>query len=350
MTNRRTPSRRSLCAAFLTAFAALAPGCRSDERTPVVLYSPHGRDLLTLVERTYEAKNPNVDVRWLDMGSQDVYDRVRAEKANPRADVWFGGPNLVFANGARDGLLEPFEPSWAASVPPQSRHPQKLYFGVYRTPVVIVYNNAAVPAAEAPRDWDDLLDPRWKGKILIRDPLASGTMRAVWGAILERSIERTGSIESGLEWLRGLDAQTKEYVFNPSILLEKLVRREGLVTVWDLPDTLFESARGPLGYTFPASGTPVIDDAVGLVRGAKHPGEARAFIEWLGSPEAQKLAAEKTYRLPARTDIPAQELPEWAREVEKVLVPAKIDWERIGREGPGWMSRWDREVRGKGKR
>ena len=64
--------------------------------------SPWRRDLLTLVEKTYEAKHPELDVRWLDMGSQDVYDRIRAEKANPGADVWFGGPNLVFASGARE--------------------------------------------------------------------------------------------------------------------------------------------------------------------------------------------------------------------------------------------------------
>jgi iron(III) transport system substrate-binding protein len=335
--------------ALIALFAAFGGACRRDARTPIVLYSPHGRDLLTLVERTYESLHPDVDVRWLDMGSQDVYDRVRAEKSNPRGDVWYGGPNLVFANGARDGLLEPFEPGWAASIPPESRHPARLYFGLYRTPVVIVYNSAAVTAAEAPKDWDDLLDPRWKKKILIRDPLASGTMRAVWGTILERSLGETGRVESGLEWLRRLDAQTKEYVFNPSILLEKIVRREGLITVWDLPDTLFEMRRGPLAYTFPRSGTPVIDDAVGLVRGAPHAAAAKELIEWLGSAAAQKLAAEKAFRLPARTDLRDDSLPEWARGVEKELVPAKVDWERIGREGPAWMSRWDREVRGKGK-
>ena len=343
---RRAPA--FLGVALIAQFLAFSGACRRDSRTPIVLYSPHGRDLLTLVEKTYEAAHADVDLRWLDMGSQDVYDRVRAEKSNPSADVWYGGPNLIFANGARDGLLAPFEPGWAASIPPESRHPGKLYFGLYRTPAVIVYNSAAVPAAEAPKDWDDLLDPRWKKKILIRDPLASGTMRAVWGTILSRSIEETGSVESGLEWLRKLDAQTKEYVFNPSILLEKIVRREGLITVWDLPDTLFEMRRGPLAYTFPRSGTPVIDDAVGLVRGAPHAAAAKGFIEWLGSAEAQKLAAEKAFRLPARTDLPDDALPEWARGVEKELVPATVDWERIGREGPAWMSRWDREVRGKG--
>ena len=93
----------------------------------------------------------------------------------------------------------------------------------------------------------------------------------------------------------------------------------------------------------------MIDDAVGLARGAPPAAAARALIEWLGSVEAQKLAAEKVFRLPARTDLPDAALPEWARRVEKELVPAKVDWERIGREGPAWMSRWDREVRGKGR-
>ena len=76
---------------------------------------------------------------------------------------------------------------------------------------------------------------------------------------------------------------------------------------------------------------------------------AKALIDWLGSPEAQKLAAEKAYRLPARTDLPPEQMPEWARDVSTKLVAAKLDWDRIGREGPAWMSRWDREVRGKGK-
>ncbi|HEY3124093.1 MAG TPA: extracellular solute-binding protein [Thermoanaerobaculia bacterium] len=329
---------------------AMLGACRSDHRTPIVLYSPHGRDLLGLVEKTYEAKHPDVDVRWLDMGSQEVYDRVRSEKANPQADVWFGGPNTIFARGVRDGLLEPYRPSWAAAIPPESRQPRDLFFGVYRTPAVLVYNSGAVATADAPRDWDDLLDPRWKGKVLIRYPLASGTMRAIFGMILARSISETGSPERGFQWLSRLDAQTKEYVMNASVLVEKVARREGLVTVWDLPDVLLEMRRSKdLAYVFPSSGTPVIDDAIGLVRGARHPLEAKALVEWIGGPEAQLLAAQNAYRLPARTDLPAGELPNWARDVEKKMTPAKMDWDLIEREGQAWMARWDREVRGKGR-
>jgi iron(III) transport system substrate-binding protein len=332
------------------AVAALLCFCRGDSRTPVMLYSPHGRDLLGLMEKTYEGQHREVDVRWLDMGSQEVYDRVRAEKSNPQGDVWFGGPNTIFARGAREGLLDRFRPTWADAIPPESRNPQNLYFGLYRTPAVIVYNAAAVPAAEAPRDWDDLLDPRWKGKILIRYPLASGTMRAFFGMILSRSVSETGSPERGFAWLKKLDAQTKDYEMNASVLVERIARREGLVTVWDLPDVLLEMRRSQgLAYVFPASGTPVIDDAVGLIRGARHAEAARSFIEWLGSPEAQLLAAEKAYRLPARTDLPRARLPEWAREVDEKMIPARLDRDSIEREGAGWMARWDREVRGKGR-
>src|SRR5688572_11918905 len=133
-------------------------GC-GDGRTPVVVYSPHGRDLLGALERAYEQAHPEVDVRWLDMGSQEVYDRVRSERANPQCDVWFGGPDTIFLRGAEEGLLQSFRPQWAAAAPPESHGPGELYFGVYRTLPILVYNSAAVPEAEAPRDWDDLLAP-----------------------------------------------------------------------------------------------------------------------------------------------------------------------------------------------
>src|SRR3989441_11997355 len=111
----------ALCALIVT-------GCSSDGRTPLVIYSPHGRDLLTLLERRFEQLHPAVGVRWLDMGSQEVYDRVRSERANPQADVWFGGPATIFARAAADSLLEPYRPSWAGAIDPHGRGRGDLYF------------------------------------------------------------------------------------------------------------------------------------------------------------------------------------------------------------------------------
>ena len=345
--NRKTRISRLL---ILTLGLPLLAACSGDGRTPLVLYSPHGRDLLGLFEKTFEEQHPDIDVRWLDMGSQEVYDRIRSEAVNPQADVWFGGPATILARGVEDDLLEPFRPTWADAISEAGRHPENYYFSLYRTPPILVYNEDVVSEQDAPRDWDDLLDPKWKDKVLIRDPLASGTMRTIFGMVLAQSTARTGDTAEGFDWLRRLDAQTKEYAHNPALLHLKMERQEGLVTCWELTDILFQRRRGaPLGYHFPTSGSPVIEDSIGLVKGAPHPEPAKRFIEWAGSVDVQKLTAEQAFRLPARTDLPVEQLPDWAQEALGALVTAEVDWKLIEENGAEWMNQWDREVRGKGE-
>ncbi|HET7600457.1 MAG TPA: extracellular solute-binding protein [Gemmatimonadales bacterium] len=345
------------CAQRLGATLAVAlivsppTACAGDARTPLLVYSPHGRDQLALLEREFERRHPAVDVRWLDMGSQEILDRLRFERVNPQADVWFGGPTTLFDRGVEDSLLAPYRPAWSGQVDTTGIGPADLYWPVYRTPAVIAFNSRAVTRADAPHDWDEVLEPRWHDKVLIRDPMASGTMRAIWGLILERSLRTTGDTAAGWDWLRRLDAQTKTYTLNPAVLDAKLARQEGLVTLWDLPDILISRSKGmPFDYVFPRSGTVVIDDAIGLVRGARHPAEARAYIDFVGSAEGQLLAARAVYRLPARHDLPADSVPAWVAEVERDMVVASVNWRLLARNGAAWMSYWDRHVRGQGGR
>jgi iron(III) transport system substrate-binding protein len=350
-TSKGLSFRRRAGLAAAAVLAAILVGCGgAGGRAPLVLYSPHGRDLLVLFEKTYEAQNPAIDVQWLDMGSQEVYDRVRTEKANPQGDVFFGGPASILQRAAAEGLLEPYRPAWADQIAASGRDGQDRFFALYRTPPILVYNEKALPAEEAPQDWDDLLDPRFAGKVLVREPVASGTMRTIFGFILARSQAQTGSTGAGFEWLRKLDAQTKEYVSNPALLHLKMERQEGVVTAWELTDILFQRKRGaPLAYVFPKSGSPVIADSVGLIKGARHPEEAKKFLDWVGSREIQVLAAKELFRLPARQDIPADELPDWAREATSKLVEAELDWAFLAAHQNEWMQTWDKTVRGRGK-
>ena len=59
----------------------LLAGCASDERTSLVVYSPHGKEMLADSERSFEALYPDINVQWIDMGGQDAYDRIRTERA-----------------------------------------------------------------------------------------------------------------------------------------------------------------------------------------------------------------------------------------------------------------------------
>jgi len=350
--SRSGAARRHLLGALgllLCLCLGIGSGCAGDGRTPLTVYSPHGRDLLVLFESEFERAQPAIDMRWLDMGSQEVYDRVRSERANPQADVWFGGPDAILARAAADDLLAPYRPGWAESIPESSRGAGDLFFGTFRTIPVLVWNSKLVSEPEAPRDWDDLLAPRFRGKLLVRDPMASGVMRTVFGWKLATSLAATGSTAGGFAWLAQLDVQTKEYVANPALMFEKLSRGEGFVTTWELTDILLHRQAGdPIGYAFPRSGTPVIDDAAALVAGAPHRSAAVAFLEWIGSAEAQRLAAERVFRIPARTDLAPETLPEWTRAALAELLPAVYDEALAAREGSAWMADWDARVRGRG--
>jgi iron(III) transport system substrate-binding protein len=328
-----------------------AAGCAGtdDGRTPVVVYSPHGRELLETFEAQFESANPGIDVQWLDMGSQEVLDRLRSEKANPQADVWWGGPAPMFVSAAGEGLLQPFAPSWAAQLPADARDTDGHWHGTYLTPMVIAYNTASVPAADVPRDWDAVLAPEWNDRVLIRDPVASGTMRTIFGMIIQRSLRATGDTAAGFDWLRQLDARTKEYVLNPTLLYQKLARGEGAVTLWDMPDIEQLKARTtfPIDYVLPASGTPVPVDAVALVAGAPHPEAARSFIEYVGGTAAIVFAARNFFRVPARTDIPLDSFPAGLAAAREQMVVEPMDWQLFQERSADWMRYWDEHVRGR---
>lgn len=337
---------------FVLAAAVVLGGCDTDDRTSLVIYSPHGADMLTAFEQRFEALNPTIDVQWLDMGSQEVLDRVRSERANPQADVWWGAPAPMFETAEAEGLLEEYVPSWAGGVPADARSAEGYWYGTYMTPEVIAYNTSLVLTSEVPADWEDVLDPRWTDQVLIRDPVASGTMRTIFGMIIMRSIRETGDTAAGFDWLRRLDSQTKDYVLNPTMLYQRLGRGEGAVTLWAMPDIeeLMEKTGYPIDYVFPSSGTPVPVDGVAIVRDAPNVEAAQAFIEYIGGTEAVTRAARVFHRLPARTDIPADSLPPRLRDARDRITTEPMDWDLFQRESSNWMRYWDEHVRGRGPR
>lgn len=330
------------------AFVIFAACTAGDGRQPLIVYSPHGPDLLGTFEDRFEAANPDVDVQWLDMGSQEVLDRLRSERANPQADVWFGGPSQLFLAAAEEGLLEPYAPEWADQVADYS-DAEDRYQSVYLTPLIIAYNSEVIDSAAAPQDWDDVLDPRWADQVLIRDPVASGTMRTIFGMVIQRAVRETGSADPGFDWLRRLDGQTREYVLNPTLLYQKLARREGLVTLWDMPDieAIRQTTGYPIDYLYASSGTPLVEDAIAVVQGTRNPELARRFVDFIGSPEEVTVAATEHFRLPARGDIPPESLPPALREARDVITPEPIDWALLHERGPEWIRYWDENIRGR---
>jgi iron(III) transport system substrate-binding protein len=322
------------------------PGASGNRR--LLIYTPHGQDLLKDFIARYKQQYPDADVQFLDMGSRQILERVGVERNRPQADLWWGASHTTFQTAADDNLLTQFRPSWADKVPASSRDPNDRWYGTYETPQVIAYNSEAVTAADAPRDWDDVLDPKWRDKILIRNPNPSDTMRAIFGAMIWRFYKDTNSTDGGYDWLRKLDANVHEYTADGTLMMQKLARREGLITLWDMPDVRLykEQKNFPVGYTVPASGTPVIIDGIAIIRGAPNEEEAKRFYEFVTTPDSLAYAAHKYYRIPVRTDLDRSQLPAWMNEPFTRL---PLDWELLRKQGADWLRYWDTNIRGRSR-
>jgi iron(III) transport system substrate-binding protein len=320
---------------LLTALSA----CSSKE--VVVVYSPHGSEVLRDWEARFEAAHPEVDMQWFDMGSKEVYGRIRAEQGRPQADVWWGAPSTFFSQAAKEDLLEPYTPEWAAALDPAYKDPEGRWHATYLSPLAVMFNTRKYQPEEVPQTWDDLLNVEWSGKLTFRKPLPSGTMRTFITAM----VMGAESEDAGIAWLTRLHAGTKDYPESPALLYDHIKRNPELVSVWLQPDIVMQRDRNgyPFGYHIPPN-TPVLTDAIALVKNAPHPKWAKVFYDFVTTEEALLQQADAYAKLPARDDIAKEKLPEWMRGLD--IDAMKIDWGAFAEQEAHICKRWDQEVYG----
>jgi iron(III) transport system substrate-binding protein len=117
-----------------------------------------------------------------------------------------------------------------------------------------------------------------------------------------------------------------------------------------MPDieTVRATTEYPIDYIIPAGGTPIVVDGIALVRGSENAALAREFIEFVGGMEAVVEAAELFFRIPARSDVPVELLPEWLREALPQIRPMDVDQQVLRERTPEWMQYWDSNIRRRG--
>jgi len=317
----------------------------------VIVYSPHGKEILGDFKERFEAQYPGTVVDFLYLPSQQCLERVRNEHQNPLADVWWGAGHTTFMVAAKEGLLESYKPSWADQVSPAQHDPQDLWYPTFLSPEIIFYNSELISPENAPTDWEDLADPRYKDQILLRYPIPSDTMRAIFFGKIQQSVKLTGNEDDAFEWMLEVDRNVKEYLSGGELLFRKVAQRVGALSVWTLSDIMMQKSRYqyPFEVVFPESGCPVILDGIALIKGAQHPHAARAYYEFVTSTtSAIRLAGDPFYRIPARQGLPAESMPEWMRNLNYVSL--SLDWGVYLERMNDWMRRWDEQVRGQGKK
>ncbi len=316
---------------------AFLGACSQGER--IVVYSPHGPEIREAFEQKFEAANPGIDVQILNMSSQEAYNKIYAERNRPVCDVWWGAPSTMFTQAAEQGLLAPYEPSWSDKIEPSYRDQQHRWYGSFRLPIVIIYNDTHYEEGRVPQTWEALLEPEWNQKIAMRRPLESGTLRTFIGAMVQRG----ETVEAGFDYLRDLHRATAVYLEKPQFMFDHLKRNPERISIWLLTDAMLQRELNgyPFWFAMPPE-VPVLTDCIALIDGAPNEAAAKKFYEFVTSQEAMVELSQKFAKIPARHDIPRDQMPQWmtAQEINAI----DIDWEVMAEQNAAWCERWEEEI------
>src|SRR6185503_2198604 len=328
-----------------------AGGNSNDRGQSLIIYTARDKDEVPAVVDLFTQKYPQYKdkVDTVLLSAQAALDRLRAEKSNPQAGFLWGGTLQAFQQAADEGLLSPSNPANATLIDASRKDPQGRWYAEMLLPEVIIYNHDLLKAGEAPKDWDDLITPAFKGKIVIRDVMPSGTMRTIFSAMIYRKYAETGSPDAGYEWLKKLDANTAIYTPTPDDMYLKLDRGVGTVTLWNLQDALIQPLKNNRLWSFiiPESGVPVLLDGVGVVNNPRMTEAATAFENFLLEPKLQAQLAKDYYQIPA-IQLPDSEKPEWLAKLN--IKEMKLDWNVLSQKQTDWMNYWSENIKGKGAR
>ena len=332
---------------LLSACANNQPPDTEDGR--LIIYTGRDKDEVAAVVRMFGERFPKYKdkVETVILGAQAALDRLRAEKSNPQAGFLWGGTLQGLQQAAAEGLLASSKPVHAGLIDASRKDPEGRWHAEMLLPEVIIYNHDLMKPEEAPRDWDDLITPAFKGKIVIRDVMPSGTMRTIFSAMIYRQYAASGSEAAGYAWLRKLDVNTTIYTPTPDDMYLKLDRGVGTITLWNLQDALIQPLKNnrPWSYVIPESGVPVLLDGVGVVNNPKSMGAAIDFENFLLEPQLQLQLARDYYQIPA-IQVPDDGKPEWLSKL--VIKEMKIDWDLLSRKQTEWMDYWSQNIKGKG--
>ena len=287
------------------------------------------------LKTAFEKKYPGVTLDYArnDEGPTAIRLLNEAKAGKVQADVFDGF--TVNVPLKREGLLARIEIPNAADYPAEMKDADGAWHALLLFVFTPGFNTTLVAKADAPKTYEDLLDPRWKGKMAWNPNSSAGAIGFVGNILLSMGPDK------GMEYLRALAKQNIVNVEASSrAILDQVIAGEYPMGLMMFNNHTVISARkgAPSDWT-PLEPVPVAFDSLGIMKDAPHPNAARLLVEFLLSEEGQTVLKDADY-LPANRKIPAMKnglRPEdggfkatWMRP--DVVDPQMANWSRIAKD------------------
>jgi iron(III) transport system substrate-binding protein len=248
----------------------------------------------------------------------EIEARVKAEAPNFNADMIIGSGSSTGFLAKKHGWSVPYEsPAWEG-VPDVFRDPEGYWYNFSNFSFVLVGNRDRLAKAghAMPASWKDLLDPKWKGEIVMPSPLSSGTAN-----MMRFSFLALYGDDQGWKFLQDLDKNIHHYTRSGNAPTDLVGRGEFLLGITSDENVKKRIDDGyPLLWTVPAEGTGYDGTFALILKGTKKLDACKKIIDLLGSPELSQIMAEIGYATPrpAENKLYGKTLPKYIKlDLEK---------------------------------
>lgn len=324
------PSLQRLSAGLVLVLGLIA-GCGGRGGERVIVYTALDREFSEPVLRASGARTGLTVVPKFDVESTKTVgltQRIIAESATPRCDLFWNNEILNTLRLKRKGLLAPFSPPNAADFPAESKARDGTWYGFAARARILLVNTELVAEADRPTRLEDLTDPKWEGRIGLAKPLFGTTathaacLFAAWGDAKARA------------FFRALKANDAQVLSGNKQVATAVGSGQIAVGLTDTDDAMGELAAGrPVAIVYPDRepgqlGTLFIPNTLALIKGAPHARAAEALANDLLRPEVEaELARGPSAQIPLNPEVTAAPQVETPRTVHAM----KVDFEAVAR-------------------
>ena len=259
-------------------------------------------------------KKTGIPVQYLRASTGELVNRLISEKENPQADILFGGATSYHILARDAGALAAYVSPEAEGYPEYALSSDGTYTGFCVLTLGIGYNTKRFaekfPGVDVPLTWDDLLNEKFKGEIVLTNPQASSTAYL----FVQNQLQRLG-MDRGWDYLSALAPLVGQFPDSGSAPAKLLGTGEYSLGVSYLHMMAKYKEQGfNVDYVAPPKSVGDVD-CIAITKNAPHMEEAKKFVDFILSAEAQEVLSGMNYTLPAN---PRAKLKEGSITLDKI--------------------------------
>ena len=329
---------------FVALFLLSLLGTGNASARSLVVYCSHDPDACELAAQTFQ-RETGIETAITRKATGEFYAQIRAERANPKADVWYGGTIDPFLQAAAEGLFVAYRSPGVADLHPWARRATERsdfkVAAIYR--IIIGFGTSATILTQkelvAPRCWSDLVLPAYGKEIELANPVTSGTGYTILATLVTLYGE-----DGAFDYMKKLQPNVVRFTQSGTAQGPSVAHGEVGVGVSFVHEFITQQLAGfEVTITIPCEGTGDALGGMAIINGAPHPEEARVFYDWALTRSAQELANRTKNLL-----VPAHALAEIRAEAAVFANVKTLDVDPAKFGDPELrkrlLTRWQKEI------